>query len=64
MKILKQILKFLVIAGLTLTIIAWLMAHGSGHKIPFKTDLIFGLLFLLFSGFTWIIFTLSTRQKK
>lgn len=37
--IIKVILTILLILNLSV----WLMAHGSGHNIPLKTDLKFGI---------------------
>ena len=46
------IIKFISIVLLILCLFVWLLAHGSGHAIPLKTDLQFGstnciLLFII-----------------
>jgi len=59
------ILKTLLIIILILNLSLWLFSHGSGHNIPLKTDLKFGitacvLLFLL----TGVIFFGRKEARK
>jgi heme A synthase len=43
MRLLMIILKVILTSFLLLILFVWLMAHGSGHNIPLKTDLKFGI---------------------
>lgn len=43
MRQLVIIIKVILIILLILNLFVWLMAHGSGHNIPLKTDLKFGI---------------------
>lgn len=49
MKITIIIIQIVLVAALAVNMFIWLIAHASGHKIPSKTDLVFGLrsLFLI-----------------
>ncbi|WP_337043069.1 hypothetical protein [Emticicia sp. 17c] len=48
---------------LALTLFAWLGIHGSGHKIPQKTDISFGTIALLLLITLVILSVLSHRYK-
>ncbi len=43
MRQLIKIIKVLLIIILFSNLFVWLLAHGSGHRIPIKTDLKFGI---------------------
>jgi uncharacterized membrane protein YphA (DoxX/SURF4 family) len=56
--------KILVIILLILNVFFWLLAHGSGHKIPSKTDWSFGISSLILLGLAFLLnFTLRKFKQ-
>jgi len=63
MKIAIQIIKFFLLVALCFTIFVWLMYHGSGHKIPLKTDILFGVTCASLIAFYFLLFVLRKKYK-
>jgi|SoiMethySBSTD1v2_1073268.scaffolds.fasta_scaffold295280_3 hypothetical protein len=62
MKVLIVVLKGLVIIALCADLLLWLAVHGSGHKIPSKTDWSFGITSILLLIVLLVLFFI--RRKK
>ncbi|MDZ7897987.1 MAG: hypothetical protein U5N85_08160 [Arcicella sp.] len=55
--------KVLVIVLLILNLFFWLLAHGSGHKIPPKTDWSFGISSLVLLGLAFLLNFVRKKMK-
>ena len=62
MRVLIVVLKVLVIIALCADLLLWLAVHGSGHKIPSKTDWSFGITSILLLIVLLVLFFI--RPKK
>jgi hypothetical protein len=63
-KLLIQASQGLIVLSLILVLITILIYHGSGHKIPLKTDLRFGGIVISLILFYFILFWLSRQYKR
>ena len=62
MRVLIVVLKVLVIIALCADLLVWLAAHGSGHKIPSKTDWSFGITGILLLIVLIILFSIGRKK--
>jgi hypothetical protein len=56
-------LQIVLIILFVLNTFIWLIAHGSGHNIPLKTDLKFGIADLVLISLTILIFYLGRTKR-
>ena len=63
-KLLIQASQGIIVLLLTLVLITILIYHGSGHKIPLKTDLQFGGIVISLILLYVLLFWLSRRYKR
>ena len=61
-KIVISIIRIILIILLILDLTILLMAQGSGHKIPLKTNLIFGFYALVLFGLILSLRLLKTKK--
>lgn len=64
MKTLILILKIILSVLLVLDIFIWIIAHGSGHTIPNRTDWSFALTALILLGLLFIVNFADRRNKR
>jgi hypothetical protein len=62
-KIIISIIRVALIILLVLDLIIWLMAQGSSHNIPLKTNLIFGAYALILFGVILSLRFFKTKKK-
>ncbi len=63
MKTVIFLTKILAILLLILNVFFWLLAHGSGHKIPSKTDWSFGISSIILLGLAFLLNFIGKKNK-
>ena len=63
MRIMIVVITIVVALILIGNLFLWMIAHGSGHKIPASTDMSFGLSSLLLAAFMLILILFSRKRR-
>ena len=64
MKVIIQIARAIFVVFLCVNLFTWGVTHASGHSIPAKTDLFFGINGMVLLGLVVLLNYLHNRDKK